>query len=255
MPSIMVTNPIRPHLNRIATECHLSAMPAAIAAKHIRAQLVTFMTSFIARPRSTTAWHAAGNAAQEQLVALKSTVFKAELQINDLDRHYYRTHALTLAQHPSETDERLMVRLLAFALHADDALAFGQGLSTSDEPDLWRKDLTGAIDLWIDVGLPEVRLLRKAAGRAAHVVVYSYGRGAEQWWTQNRSDCGRLDNLSVYRLPTATTEALAALIRRTMQLQCTIQDGDISLSSEDGVVEVQRETLKAAPAGERGSHR
>ena len=107
-------------------------------------------------------------------MALKATIFKANLQVNDLDRHYYTLHALTMAQHPSETDERLMVRLLAFALHADEALEFGKGLS-SDEPTLWQKDATGLIDLIIEIGLPDEQLLRRYCGRAKQVVVYAYG--------------------------------------------------------------------------------
>lgn len=115
-------------------------------------------------------------------MALKSTVFRAELQVSDLDRHYYAAHALTLARHPSETDERMMVRLLAFALFAGERLEFGRGLSTEDEPALWRKDLTGAVELWIEVGLPDERALRRACGRAERVAVLCYGgRGADLW--------------------------------------------------------------------------
>jgi uncharacterized protein YaeQ len=110
-------------------------------------------------------------------MAIKATVFKADLQIADMDRHYYAGHALTLARHPSETDERMMVRLLAFALFADDALTFGKGMSSDDEPDLWHKDLTGEIKRWIEVGLPDERAIRKACGRG-DVVVISYGRAA-----------------------------------------------------------------------------
>src|SRR6185436_13552241 len=106
-------------------------------------------------------------------MALKSTVFRAELAVADIDRGYYADHPLVLARHPSETDERMMVRLLAFALHADPLLAFGKGLSTDEEPDLWRRDLTGAIGLWIDVGRPDERRVKKACGRADQVIVYS----------------------------------------------------------------------------------
>ena len=108
-------------------------------------------------------------------MALKSTIFKAELSIADIDRGYYRNHALTVARHPSETDERMMMRLLAFALHADDALEFGRGLSAEHEPDLWRRDLTGTVEQWIEVGLPEEREIRKACGRAREVHVLAYG--------------------------------------------------------------------------------
>ena len=122
-------------------------------------------------------------------MAIKSTVFKANLQIADMDRYYYANHdPLTLARHPSETDERVMVRLLAFALFADDYLTFGQAMFGEDEPDLWCKDLTGAIQTWISVGLPDERVLRKAAGRARHVVCITYGRTADIWWNDNQTN-------------------------------------------------------------------
>ena len=177
-------------------------------------------------------------------MALKSTIFKAELQISDLDRHYYQTHALTLARHASETDERMMVRLAAFALNADETLAFGAGLSTDDQADLWRHDLTGAITLWIDVGLPDVKLVRRAAGRAAQVIVYTYGRGADVWWTQNRAELNRSANLAVYKLPPETTQALAAMAARNMRLQCMIQDGEASMTDEANSVVIAVQTMK-----------
>lgn len=179
-------------------------------------------------------------------MALKATIFKAGLQIADMDRNYYQSHVLTLARHPSETDERMMVRVLAFALYADEALSFGKGLSADDEPDLWRKDLTGAIDLWIDVGLPDEREIRKASGRARQVVVVCYGsRGAEVWWSQNRGRLERLDNLTVINLPVSGTQALAALANRNMQLQCTVQDGLVWLGSETTTVQIEPAVLHA----------
>ena len=123
-------------------------------------------------------------------MAIKATIFKANLQIADMERHYYQDHTLTLAQHPSETDERMMVRLLAFALHAHEYLEFGQGMTNDEEADLWRKDLTGSIELWIDVGIPDEKLIRKACGRAKQVIVYCYGgRAAQMWFDQNSSHC------------------------------------------------------------------
>jgi uncharacterized protein YaeQ len=164
-------------------------------------------------------------------MALKATIFKAVLQVSDMDRHYYREHALTLARHPSETDERMMVRLLAFALFADEHLEFGRGLSAEDEPALWLKDLTGAVELWIEVGLPDEREIRKACGKATRVVVLCYGgRGADLWWEQNRDKLERLRNLDVLNLPAAVTRDLAALAQRGMSLQCTIQDGQAWLT-------------------------
>jgi uncharacterized protein YaeQ len=149
-----------------------------------------------------------------------------------------------VARHASETDERVMVRLLAFALYASDALAFGKGISTDDEPTLWEKDLTGAIERWIEVGQPDERDIRKASGRARHVVVVTYGRPAEPWWQQNRDALQRINNLTVLRLPVATTQALAALTSRSMQLQCTIQDRLVLMTTDTGAVQVEPELLK-----------
>jgi uncharacterized protein YaeQ len=179
-------------------------------------------------------------------MAIKATVFKATLQIADMDRHYYADHSLTLARHPSETDERMMVRLLAFALYADDALAFGKGIGSDDEPDLWQKDLTGAIERWIEVGLPDERIIRKACGRADQVVVISYGRAADIWWNDNRDKLQRLNNLTVFKLDSQTTLALAALASRTMQLQCTIQEGHIMMTSDAGMIEVEPKLLQGS---------
>jgi len=166
-------------------------------------------------------------------MAQRATVYKAELQVSDLDRGYYATHALTIARHPSETEERMMVRVLAFALHASQALAFGRGLSTDDEPDLWARDLTGAIELWIDVGLPDGKLLRRACGRTRRAVVYAYGGPkAEIWWAQNREALARCANLTVLSLSPEQTSGLQRLAARSMQLTCTVQDGHAWLGSD-----------------------
>lgn len=165
-------------------------------------------------------------------MALKATVFKITLEIADLDRGYYQTHDLTTARHPSETDERMMVRVLAFAFHASDRLAFTKGLSADNEPDLWQRSLTGEIELWIDVGLPDARRIRKACTRARQVAIYCYGGRAAQLWQNQQADAlARFDNLSVMNLPTADSPGLAALVARTMRLQCTIQDRQIWISS------------------------
>ena len=182
-------------------------------------------------------------------MALKATIFKADLNVADIDRNYYAQHALVLARHPSETDERMMVRLLAFALHADPLLSFGKGLSTDDEPDLWRRDLTGSITLWIDVGRPDERRVKKACGRAAQVIVYTYGgSSAAIWWGQVRGALERIDNLTVVDLSLPVTQALAKLARRTMALQCTIDDGQAWLCDDAERVEAALSVVKAAPA-------
>lgn len=185
-------------------------------------------------------------------MASNATIFKAVLQVADVDRGYYQDHALTLARHPSETDERMMVRLLAFALNADEALSFGRGLSTEDEPDLWKKDLTGGIELWIQVGQPDERSIRQACGRAKRVVLYTYGRGADPWWEENRAKLGRLDNLAVLNLPPNGSRALANLAQRDMRLQCTIQEGQILIGDGDRSVSIAMEIVKGAAPTTRG---
>lgn len=169
-------------------------------------------------------------------MALKATVIKAELQLSDMDRQYYATHALTLAQHPSETDLRLMVRLLAFALFADERLAFGRGLSSDDEPDLWRCDRTGKVEQWIELGQPDESRLRKAAGRADEVVVVGYGgRAFGLWRERNAAVLVRLQQrLRLLEIAADDADALLALFQRSMRLQCLIQDGEVQLMEEGG---------------------
>lgn len=162
-------------------------------------------------------------------MALNATIYKAELQVSDMDRHYYATHALTLARHPSETEERLMVRLLAFALFADERLEFGKGLSSDDEPDLWRKALSGEIEQWIDLGQPDEQRIRRACGRAREVIVVNYGgRASDLWWEKNSGTLARSKNLIVVDV-SAATSALAAIAERSMRLQCNIQDGHVQV--------------------------
>jgi len=178
-------------------------------------------------------------------MALKSTIFKAELQVSDLDRNHFATHSLTIARHPSETDERMMVRLLAFALNADERLEFGKGLSAEDEPDLVQRDLTGAIELWIDVGLPHEREVRKAAGRSKEVKVYVYGgRSAALWWAQNEAALARGENISVFEIPESVADSLTALAARTMRLDCTIQDSQVWLAANGETLHFEPAILK-----------
>src|SRR3954465_9078472 len=183
-------------------------------------------------------------------MALNATIFKVALLVSDIDRGYYRDHILTVARHPSETDERMMVRLLAFALHADDALTFGRGLSTEDEPDVWRRDLTGAIEQWIDVGLPDEREVRKACGRAREVHVLAYGgRAVDFGWQNAREKLERQDRLAVTEVPIEASRALAQLANRSMRLQFTIQDGHVLVADGATSVALELQILKAKLAG------
>ena len=166
-------------------------------------------------------------------MALSATICKADLKIVDMDRHYYQQHSLTVAQHPSENDERLMIRLLAFALHADEFLSFTKGLSTDDEPDLWQKSLSGEIELWIELGLPSEKRLKKACGRAQQVILYTYGTGsAEQWWKQIQPQVSRFKNLSVRHLDSSITRELASGMRRNLDIQVSIQDSEVTWDSD-----------------------
>jgi uncharacterized protein YaeQ len=181
-------------------------------------------------------------------MALTATIRKAELQISDMDRGYYASHSLTLAQHPSETDDRLMVRLLAFALNADDRLEFGRGLSVDDEPDLWRRDYTGDIELWIELGQPDESRLRKAAGRSRAVQLITYGgRATDIWWERNASAANKLSVLEVMDLPADFVAEWGAQVERTMRWDVLIQDGEVQLLSDKAQLAVTPVWRKRKP--------
>jgi uncharacterized protein YaeQ len=181
-------------------------------------------------------------------MALKSTIFRASLAIADIDHGYYADHTLTLARHPSETDERMMIRLAALALNAhtvqtecggDATLAFGAGLSNPDDPDVCMKDFTGHTRLWIEVGQPEEKPLARACGKAARVCVYCFHHAAEVWWRGIENKLSRLQNLSVFRVPALSSQALAGLAQRSMQLQATIQEGTLTLGDVGSSVDME----------------
>ncbi|VXB01316.1 YaeQ family protein [Massilia sp. 9I] len=180
-------------------------------------------------------------------MALKATIYKADLSIADMDRNYYGDHSLTIARHPSETDERVMIRVLAFALHADPALAFTKDLFDVEEPALWLKDLTGAIQTWIEVGQPDEKRLMKAAGRSGKVVVYSYSATSDIWFKGISKQIDRARNVSVVNIPNEASVQLEKMAKRNMQLQCTIQDGQIWLTDGVDTVLVEREYLRGGP--------
>lgn len=177
-------------------------------------------------------------------MALKATIFKADVQISDMDRHYYEAHALTIAKHPSETDERMMVRLFAFMLFADERLQFTKGLSADEEPELWKKSYSDEIELWVELGQPDERRIRKACGLAQQVVVMTYGgNAADVWWQQIEAKLNRFNNLRVINIPLEYSAPLQGLMKRNMQLQCTIDAGRAWLNEGDVVVEVEAVNL------------
>lgn len=170
-------------------------------------------------------------------MAQKATIYKVELSVCDMDRHYYETHKLTVAKHPSETDERMMVRLLAYALNAHEHLEMTRGLSSDDEPDVWQKSLSGELELWVALGLPSEKIVRQSCGKAKDVVIYSYGgRTAEMWWEKIKGSTTRFDNLKVVNFSEAETAELATLASRSMKLQVNIQEGEVMVSVDDKIV-------------------
>mgnify|MGYP000004496417 FL=1 len=180
-------------------------------------------------------------------MAQNATIHKVELSISDMDRHYYETHKLTVAKHPSETDERLMVRLVAFALNAHENLEMTKGLSTDDEPDIWQKSLSGELDVWVALGLPSEKVLRQSCSKADKVIVYPYGgRTAEMWWDKIKNSTTRFENLHVINFSERDTGELAKLASRAMKLQINIQDGDVMVSLGDSIVYVTPVRWKSA---------
>lgn len=180
-------------------------------------------------------------------MALSATIFKIQLGIADTDRNYYGDHSLTIARHPSETDERMVVRIVAFIARAHERLQFTKGLSADDEPDLWQKSFADDIELWINVGLPDEKRVRKACSRAARVAVYLYGgRIAETWWQQNADKLERFEHLDIVNLPKAPIDALAARVQRSMQWQCTVQDAQMWITVGEHTVELTPQVLRGS---------
>lgn len=173
-------------------------------------------------------------------MAVKTTPYEVEIDISDMERNYFRTHQFTLQRGPNETEEKLMVRVLAFALQAEDSLRFGEG---PEEPALWIRDTTGAVELWIDIGEPDDKRLLKACGKARKVVVYSCASSAQGWWNQVGAKVDR-DNLQVFHIRGVPTSSLARLAERNMKLHCMIQDGQLWLTGSEETVQLDIDTLK-----------
>ncbi len=177
-------------------------------------------------------------------MAKGSTIYKADLSISDTERDYYCDHQLTLACHPSETTERMMMRILAFALNADENLTPAGGMSEADEPDLWLKDLTGAITLWIEVGQPDERRILKACGRASRVIIYTYGTKPLAWLNSIESKIAKAKNLSIYSINAESAKALGAMAERNMELQITKDHDELWIRSEKDAVSIDITVLR-----------
>ena len=176
-------------------------------------------------------------------MAIKPTIYKARINLSDLERDYYDALNLTIAQHPSETLERMMVRLLAYCIHAQEGLELTKGLEDTEEPALWVRTMDEQTALWIDLGEPTAERVKKATHRAHQVIVYSFNSKSEVWWSQNVNKFNRLA-ASFYRLPWAQVEAMAALVNRTMDLSVTITGDSAYLAGDNGEVEIGWEVLQ-----------
>jgi len=183
-------------------------------------------------------------------MALKATIYKAQLQLADMDRHVYADPALTIARHPSETDERMMVRVLALALGwpadtNEGTLELAKDMWDPDEPALWHKNFSDEILHWVDVGQPDDKRLMKASGRARAVSVYAFQSSTPIWWDGLVNKVSRASNLTVWQIPTEQSQALAALAQRSMQLQVTVQDGTVWINDGAQTVEITPQRLTA----------
>lgn len=175
-------------------------------------------------------------------MALKATIYKARVSFSDLDRNVYQDHDLTIARHPSETEERMMVRLLAFVLNAPEnndlgPLEFSQDMWEPDEPALCQRDLTGLMMHEIELGQPEEKRLVRACGRSKKVTVYTFSSTAPTWWVGVANKLSRVKNLTVWQIPAESAEALGALAQRAMTLQITLQEGVLFVDDGGGSVE------------------
>ena len=176
-------------------------------------------------------------------MAIKPTIYKLTISLSDLNRENYDALSLTIARHPSETMERMMVRVLAFCLNFQEQLVLCKGLSDTEEPDIWAHSLDGNLELWIDVGEPSPERIKKASRIAKAVRIYSFNSKAPTWWQQNESQFSSLD-VSVYRFEWKQVQSLATIIDRGVDLSVTVSDNSIYIASEIGECELILNSLQ-----------
>ncbi len=177
-------------------------------------------------------------------MALKATIYKANIELADMDRNYYDNIQLTLAQHPSETSQRLMVRLIAYILNAHKDLQFGKGVSDEDEAAIWQINYSDEINLWIELGQLDEKRLKKACNQANAVKLYCYASSANIWWSQVEQSLNKFERLTVEQFSPDTCDALVKLLSRNMEFQCSIQDGQLWLTSGAETLLIETTTLK-----------
>lgn len=172
-------------------------------------------------------------------MALKATIFKIDLSISDMDRGYYADHNLTIARHPSETDQRMMLRILAFMFNANERLAFTKGLSDDEQPDIWQKNYHDGIELWIELGQPSEQRIKKGCNQAQAMQIFSYDSGPlRMWWEKEKNALARRKNLKIVTIEEGIGEALAQQVNRQMHIQCTLSEGQAWLTIGSTAIEV-----------------
>lgn len=179
-------------------------------------------------------------------MALKPTIYKAQIELADSDRNCFESLSLTLARHPSETLERMAARLLAYCLNCTRGLEFTKGISTADEPDVWEHSDHGDIEHWIEVGQPEQPRLRKACGRARKVSVYAFAKSVPTWWKLHGEEISALPRVQVWQFDWDEIQAAAALLDRTVQLNVSIVGGIIYLDNGSASTSVEPKLLTPA---------
>lgn len=168
-------------------------------------------------------------------MALGAVIYKAAIDVSDIDRGYYESRMLTVARHPSETEARMMLRILAYALYAGEKVDFGRGIANEDEAALWEINDAGDIGRWIEIGVPDVKTVRRAAGKSEDVVVLAYDEGkVGPWWESRKGDLSKIGKLTVRTISDENLERLASMAKRNMKLAATIQDGIVWIADDEG---------------------
>ena len=176
-------------------------------------------------------------------MAANATINKALLNIANMDEHYYAEHNLTLAQHPSENDLRLMIRIVAFILNANDTLMFCKGISQDDEPDLWQKSFGDDIEVWIDLGQADEKRIKKACGQSDKVIIYTFKESlAKPWFEKIKNSLNRFKNLKIIHLN--IDGDIESLAKRAMNIQCNILDNELTLIAGDDSVVITQNICK-----------
>lgn len=172
-------------------------------------------------------------------MAKGSRIYKVKLFISDIDRNCYEQLELTVAQHPSESDERLLARLLAFGLEYESGLAFGGGVSSTDQAPIWLRNDYEEVQHWIEIGQPDPDRLAKLNKRQPRLTLYTYGANAHRWWHQHSPNLSKLQRLKAVQLDYDALQTLVSAMTSGFELQLNRQDEVLYLGLNDQQAEMQ----------------